>query len=296
MFCKNCDIENSDSAKFCKNCGESLLLGAAYILREVSKKNIQQRKMKKMVFVMIAGLILIGAIFIVGRGWFISKNLNNAPQSGLIQTQSSNVTAPVFVCGTFKVVDADDNTYGTIQVGDQCWMASNMKVGKRIGTSKSQANDEKIEKWCFKDVTDNCKTDGGLYTWDEAMQNSITEGAQGICPADWHIPTDAEMHVLESSLKGSAEYCDASRKGNGCSPAGTKLKVKGSSGLDFPLAGYVYNGNFSGHNSESHIWTSTQDINTGSSALYRSVSSEISTVDRFYENKPFGLSVRCIKN
>ncbi|PIU75308.1 MAG: hypothetical protein COS76_01505, partial [Candidatus Portnoybacteria bacterium CG06_land_8_20_14_3_00_39_12] len=39
--------------------------------------------------------------------------------------------------------------------------------------------------------------DGGLYQWNQAMCGSTTEGAQGICPAGWHIATDAEWCTLE---------------------------------------------------------------------------------------------------
>ena len=39
-----------------------------------------------------------------------------------------------------------------------------------------------------------------LYQWNEAMQYSSTPGAQGICPAGWHIPTHDQFTTLERSV------------------------------------------------------------------------------------------------
>jgi len=40
----------------------------------------------------------------------------------------------------------------------------------------------------------------GLYDWNEAMQYSTTEGAQGVCPQGWHIPSDGEWCALFTYL------------------------------------------------------------------------------------------------
>jgi len=68
-----------------------------------------------------------------------------------------------------------------------------------------------IEKYCYGDDEANCTTDGGFYQWDEAMQYTETEGTQGICPADWHIPTDAEQNTLDQYLTVEGGTCDADR-------------------------------------------------------------------------------------
>ena len=41
-----------------------------------------------------------------------------------------------------------------------------------------------------------------MYQWDEAMQCSVTPGVRGICPTDWHLPTDDEWTTLTTFLGG----------------------------------------------------------------------------------------------
>ncbi len=210
-------------------------------------------------------------------------------------TPVKEIPADDFVCGTSQVKDADDNGYKTIKVGSQCWMASNMKVGKKINGTKDQANNGKIERWCYDDKSDNCKNDGGLYSWDEAMQYSAQ--AQGICPTGWHIPTNTDWYALENYLKDPGKTCDASRSSADCAGAGTKLMSDGSSRMDFPLAGgrvYV-NGSFFGRGTDASLWSSTAEAST-SNAWGRFLDSGKSTVNSGTSIKANGNSVRCVKN
>lgn len=113
-------------------------------------------------------------------------------------------------CGD-QITDRDSFSYKTVQIGDQCWMAENLNTGKTIlcleqggfNCSTIPSDTSEIEKWCYKNNPENCSIYGGLYSWAEAMQLSdsctggecssqINEKHQGICPNDWHIPTDKE--------------------------------------------------------------------------------------------------------
>ena len=95
------------------------------------------------------------------------------------------------------VTDADGNVYPTIQFGDQWWMAANLNV-------TSGPDEKAITGYCYDNDEENCKTYGRLYTWDEAMNSSWEESASGICPAGWHIPSDAEWQLLITYLGGGA--------------------------------------------------------------------------------------------
>ncbi|MCP4252684.1 MAG: hypothetical protein GY775_04615 [Candidatus Scalindua sp.] len=105
-----------------------------------------------------------------------------------------------FACGTDQVGDVDGNLYDTVQIGSQCWMAENLNVGTMVEGSMDQPYDTVIEKYCYRNILDNCNAYGGLYQWREMMQYVTTEGTQGICPTGWHIPTDAEWKTLEMYL------------------------------------------------------------------------------------------------
>ncbi len=197
---------------------------------------------------------------------------------------------------TGTIWDADGNAYGTVKVGDQCWMGRNMNVGTIIAQTTTQTDNGVVEKYCYGNDPDNCATDGGLYQWDEAMQYSTTEGARGICPAGWHIPTDAQQYALENYLKDTGQTCDANRNGAyDCSTAGTKLNSGGTSGLNIPLAGYrTPDGSFSSRYSGVYLWSSLQDEST--TAWDRRLYSSEARVYRSANSKTTGLSMRCLKD
>ena len=109
-------------------------------------------------------------------------------------TASKTIKINVFKFGT--VTDYDGNTYKTITIGNQTWMAENLKSlhysdGTPISGVASYSNSNEI-----------AEKHGRLYTWDATMRNSTTEGAQGVAPDGWHIPTDNEWKELENYLGG----------------------------------------------------------------------------------------------
>lgn len=229
------------------------------------------------------------ALYVAGNDYSLGAN----PQWRI---EKRELTPPN--CGT--VTDADGNTYDTVVIGTQCWMRENMNIGTRINSGTAQTNNSTIEKYCYNNDANNCNSphptyaDGGLYNWDEAMQYSTTEGAQGICPDGWHIPTDAEWYTLENYLKDTGQSCGATRDNVfECSTAGTKLKSGGSSGFEGNLTGGIYAGSFF-RDSSVIYWTSSK-YNTG--VWYRGIGVAQSGIWRnlnvFLTN---GHPVRCIKD
>ena len=209
-----------------------------------------------------------------------------------------------FKCGASLVTDSQGNSYSTVQIGGQCWMKDNLRLGTMLASaSDNPQNNGVVEKWCHG--TDNtssqsnaatCISHGGLYTWNEAMKYTTTNGVQGICPDGWHIPTDNEFKILEMYLGMTQAQADLEDwRGNN---EGTKLKEGGSSGFNAKLAGGVnhVNGLFYYWNLDGIFWTSTQV--TGTEARSRLVESSYITVLRYQggHDKRQGWSVRCLKN
>jgi len=91
---------------------------------------------------------------------------------------------------------------GSVTIGNQVWMAHNLNVGNIINGGVLQTDNGVIEKYCFNDQESNGDIYGGFYQWDEMMQYSEEEGAQGICPDGWHIPTMAEVDILIQNIGG----------------------------------------------------------------------------------------------
>lgn len=207
------------------------------------------------------------------------------------------------VCGGISQVAGNDNVYNVIEIGTQCWFASNLNEGTVISNYTPQTDNAIVEKFCpTEGDTNSCDGIGGLYQWDELTQYDSTEGAQGICPTGWHISTDAEWHILENFLADG--ICAPNRNGSwDCVPAGTELKIGGTTGFDGnPLEMLRKNyptGNPPGPSttdfteSGARIWTSTI---LGSGAKYRILSSAEEGVYLHQDPKAQGYFARCIKN
>lgn len=120
------------------------------------------------------------------------------------------------------VSDIDGNVYKTVKIGNQIWMAENLKT-------KHYSDGTTIESFAYNNDTSNVATYGRLYRWKAAMRNagssgSSPSGVQGACPAGWHIPSNAEWQILIDNLGGEAI-------------AGGKLKEAGTSHWASPNAG-----------------------------------------------------------
>ena len=207
-------------------------------------------------------------------------------------------------CGIPFTDNRDGKSYETEQIGTQCWMTENLNIGIRINGVNNQTDNSIIEKYCYNDDTANCTTYGGLYQWDEMMQYVTTEGTQGICPNGWHLPTDEEWKTLEMYLGMSqSEADDTGWRGT---DEGEKMKSTSgwlnngngtnSSGFNALPGGFRHdNETFNGLGYYSFWWLSSEG--PGTYEWYRSLYDGFDQVERDDNyNKPYGFSVRCIKN
>jgi len=96
---------------------------------------------------------------------------------------------------TGTVKDIDGNVYKTVKIGNQWWMAENLRV-----TKDPEGN--AITSYFYNDDSENYGKYGRLYTWDVAMDSSTDENTQGIAPDGWHIPSEAEWDELVRFLGG----------------------------------------------------------------------------------------------
>jgi len=187
-------------------------------------------------------------------------------------------------------------TAGTdwLTIGSQTWAKANLNVGTRIAGATAQTNNSVLEKYCPSDLESNCTTYGALYQWDEAMQYTNTENAQGICPIGSHIPSDNDWKILEMQLGMTQAQADIPNVWRG-TDQGTQMKApSGSSGLNMPLAGFrSTSGSFSSLSSDIYLWSSSE---SSSSAWGRNLDSGKVNIYRGTWVKAFGFSVRCLGN
>ncbi len=190
------------------------------------------------------------------------------------------------------VTDYDGNIYKTVKVGNQIWMAENLRSthyadGTLIPDVVSYNNSDSLEAIY-----------GKLYTWHAAMKNSTSQKTQGVSPDGWHIPSDAEWKELENYLGGAAV-------------AGGKMKDTGtiywkapntgatnSSGLSI-IPGGEYDAYYSPHvfriiNEYAVFWTSTQVGNLKARERYYTYNSAASEIFDWF--KVMKYSIRCVKD
>lgn len=218
-------------------------------------------------------------------------------------------TPSSWVCGDTIHDSRNDMIYNTVEIGEQCWMKENMNVGVKIGGEYNQADNGLIEKYCYNNEEDSCDVYGGLYQWGEVMQYDANTPAQGICPTDWHIPSDEEWQQLEGEADSQYNYPDPIWINTGFRglDAGGNLKATdtihwlppnlgatNSSGFTGLPAGYRHNnGEFLLHGDEAIFWTSYY---SGSFALRRYLDYNDARVYRSNIEKYLGFSVRCVKD
>ncbi|MCK4678254.1 MAG: T9SS type A sorting domain-containing protein [Bacteroidales bacterium] len=197
--------------------------------------------------------------------------------------------------------------YNTIQVFSQCWLTKNLNVGTMIEGNQAMYDNGILEKYCFDNLEENCDQYGGLYQWNEAMQYDETEGARGICPEGWHIPSNDEWKILEGAVDsqfgiGDPIWDEYDFRGfdaaenlkslNGWYASGNGIDLYGFAVLP---AGWLYTMNiFEELTRVSHLWSSSMhDYYTsyGRRFLYNANQSYLDGGE-----VEFGWSVRCLKD
>lgn len=233
---------------------------------------------------------------------------SNNPDKNDVWEPNQNIESQVpgeFECGDALIDERDGQSYQTVLIGDQCWMAENINIGTMINGNSDQIDNQIIEKYCFEDLVINCDEHGGLYQWAETMQYVTSPGAQGICPDGWHIPTDGEWCTLENEVDSGEVDCDyLGYRGN---DAGANLKETGTFHWNEPnyatnssgfsalgsgyrnISGYWYNMGRYGFFWVSAGWGPDQ-------ALGRQLKNDSNLIRRYNFSKTAGYSIRCLKN
>jgi uncharacterized protein (TIGR02145 family) len=221
----------------------------------------------------------------------------------LISVNSSSIygESPLFKISeatgtTGTAADADGNTYGTIKINRQWWMASNLKT-RRYNDYSTIPGETNVTNWlalitpayCMYDnLLSNLSTYGAMYNW-----YAVNTGK--LCPTGWHVPTAAEFDELVNYVGGS-------------SVAGGKLKEVGLTHWRDPNTsatdqvkftalpgGLIYSTKGYGNLTLTGLfWTTTEIDATHSSAL--SCEYNLAGTSVFSLYKYSGISVRCIKN
>lgn len=188
-----------------------------------------------------------------------------------------------------NVTDIDGNTYATIQIGTQVWMAENLRTTRyRNGDpipNVIDANEwEKLTTGAWAHYDNDTKYEvpyGKLYNW-----YAVTD-PRHVCPVGWHIPSDQEWKLLVDFVRGKGGKLKALVLWNRPNTGGTNSN--GFSGLP---GGLRYDeGYFSILGFDGNWWSPGSGI-----AWRRSLYCNGEDISRYYNGVQFGLSARCVKD
>ncbi|MBK8802943.1 MAG: fibrobacter succinogenes major paralogous domain-containing protein [Fibrobacteres bacterium] len=184
----------------------------------------------------------------------------------------------------------DGQVYRTVKIGTQTWMAQNLNF--KVDSS-----------WCQANSPDSCAKYGRLYQWAGAMGLDASYNSkswsgilprQGVCPASWHIPNDAEWTVLTTFIGDSAGIKLKATDGWESSKFGAH---RGTDAYGFRVlpAGSRYGvGKFDNAGSFTFFWWASESENAGS-AWYKVVN--YTDIQSNSQGSKFtGFSVRCLQN
>ena len=196
------------------------------------------------------------------------------------------------------VTDSDGNAYNTVKIGDQVWMAENLKTTKYndgmtaipLVTDNTAWSNLSTPGYCWYDNDEATYGDtyGALYNW-------YTVYTGNLCPTGWHVPSDADWTTLTTYL-------------GGVSVAGGKLKETGTSHWNSPNTGATNESGFTalpgGDRYLDGLFYDVGDIGSWWSsteyapphAFFRYLGYDDANVGGNYTNKKYGFSVRCVRD
>jgi uncharacterized protein (TIGR02145 family) len=187
-----------------------------------------------------------------------------------------------------------------VLIGQQIWMTKNLNIdrfrnGEFISEAKTaqewdRAGIKGEPAWCYYDNDPrNGEFYGKLYNW------YAVSDARGLCPAGWHVPSDAEWTTLTTFLGGTST-AGGKMKSIGTEywqgPNTSASNESGFSGL--PAGSRDINGPFSGIGYYGVWWSSTE--NDTNNAWNRDLHFNDGDAPRINVNKEFCFSVRCLRD
>ena len=204
----------------------------------------------------------------------------------------------------------DGQTYKTVKIGDQWWMAENLNFDPGQGGS----DDAKYDwSWCYKDNADNCVKYGRLYTWAAAIdsvklatdvENPLDCGygkvcglasadsatlIQGICPNGWHLPSETEWEKLFEVVGGQSTAGNVLK-----SQTGWESK-NGTDAFGFSAVSAGHRNVFGAYNGNAaYFWGSTEANRYYACRMYLEYNYDNAALTRY--DKFLGHSVRCVKD
>ena len=220
-----------------------------------------------------------------------------------------------------KVYDIDGNEYKTVIIGDQVWMAENLRVTRYnneddipTGLSNAEWQNTTSGAYAIYNNDDNMlQAYGKLYNW-YAVHDS-----RGLCPEGWSVPSDGDWTVLANYVvrqgfpnewdhpNGAGNALKSCRQvghpdGGDCDTSEhPRWNSHGThSGFDefgfsaLPGGRRWSDGSFDFVGDLGHYWSATEG--SGTNAWNRNMKSNYGNLNRGSYRKAHGFSIRCLRD
>lgn len=216
-----------------------------------------------------------------------------------------------------QLSDIDGNAYAGVQIGNQGWMAENLRTlhysdGTLIkpagalynhfwyGEGHNYASDREADldkdgDLDWDDGTIYINTFGLLYTWHAATNFNYSKQAEGtletvadVCPEGWHLPTEAELRELVQEVDSKAEALksvDFWYKNPGSNSTGFNARPGGSRG---------YDGEYHNLTASTTFWSSEAENSANSVLMWMTANSNSPTIS--IGGKDAACAIRCVKD
>jgi len=190
------------------------------------------------------------------------------------------------------VTDIDGTIYQTVRIGNQVWMAENLRT-------KTYNNNtiipEVTDAIAWAGLTTGARCAYNNNPNEQFLYNWFAVSTENLCPTGWHVPTESEWDILTEYL-------------GGVDIAGGKMKEIGTTNWASPNNGATnesgFNGVPNGYRLESggfsffpnyliYMWSATEN---GNDAFNYALSYLFTTLAKNQFSKNFGFSVRCIED
>lgn len=194
------------------------------------------------------------------------------------------------------VTDIDGNEYPVVRIGNQYWMASNLRVSRLNDGTSIRKNENKLSEWPTYE-----EPAFAAYNFDETLveeygylYNKYTVATERICPEGWSVPNDTDWQILCETLGGTeGDYGIWENVGDALKSS-TEWNGTNSSGFNALPGGMLFtagdaaNTVFQGFGSEGNWWTVsgnyTKTLEYGDDLM------------RYLSSDKHGVSIRCIYN
>ena len=219
------------------------------------------------------------------------------------------------------VKDVDGNKYDAVKIGNQVWMAENLKTTKYDNGTPIPIGDSGSKGGGYRyypgGESANVKEYGYLYDWNAVMNgqpssNATPSGVQGICPKGWHMPSESEWQDLidyvsnqiasgklsntsvAKALSSTTGWESIAEEGS----PGFNSSTNNSTGFSAMPAGGVYlygNPDYIPIGCDANFWSTSSHYHDNAILLsiyhYGDRHLELGHMDI-----PYGYSVRCIRD